>query len=296
MSRRVVSSISRISNEAALLSLDQLDHQIDVGRVDLELKGLVETLNGTYQQLAAAFKRQRQFTADASHELRTPLTIILGNLELALLNDQLDSADRESLEAAQRAAKRMRSLMEHLLMLARADARKLVLQKEKCDLSMLLKECYELLEPLGREKNLKWHVDLKPTFVEGDAKLLSQVMINLLSNAIGYNQQDGEIFMAVDADQEMARIKIRDTGVGIAEESLPHLFERFFRQDAARGPSLESNKLPGSQGLGLAIAQGIIVAHGGEISVTSQLGKGSEFMVKLPAILVAPLDVQVEGA
>jgi signal transduction histidine kinase len=121
-------------------------------------------------------------------------------------------------------------------------------------------------------------------------------MINLLSNAIGYNQQDGEIFMAVDADQEMARIKIRDTGVGIAEESLPHLFERFFRQDAARGPSLESNKLPGSQGLGLAIAQGIIVAHGGEISVTSQLGKGSEFMVKLPAILVAPLDVQVEGA
>jgi len=296
MSRRVVSSISRISSEASLLSLDQLDHQIDVGRVDLELKGLVETLNRTYKQLAGAFKRQRQFTADASHELRTPLTIILGNLELALLNDQLDSADRESLEAAQRAAKRMRSLMEHLLMLARADARKLVLQKERCDLGTLLEECYELLEPLGCEKNLKWHLELKPTFVEGDAKLLGQVMINLISNAIVYNQQDGEIFISVDADQEMAWIKIRDTGVGIPEESLPYLFERFFRQDAARGPGQELNKLPSSQGLGLAIAQGIVAAHGGEITVTSQLGKGSEFVVKLPALLVASLDVQIEGA
>jgi two-component system, OmpR family, sensor kinase len=282
ISRKVVSSLKRISQEASQLSLDKLDHQIDVGKADVELKGLVETLNNTYQQLAEAFQRQRQFTADASHELRTPLTIILGNLELALLNEKLDVADRESLDAAQRAAKRMKSLMEHLLMLARADARKLALQKERCDLAALVEECYELLEPLGRDKNLTWHIDLNSCFVDGDAKLLSQVMINLLSNAIHYNRTNGEIFASVHADGAMNVIKVRDTGVGIAEGSLPHLFERFFRQDAARSNSRDS-KLPSSQGLGLAIIKSIVAAHGGEVTVTSQVDVGTEFTVTLTA-------------
>jgi two-component system OmpR family sensor kinase len=282
ISRKVVSSLKRISQEASQLSLDKLDHQIDVGKADVELKGLVETLNNTYQQLAEAFQRQRQFTADASHELRTPLTIILGNLELALLNEKLDVADRESLDAAQRAAKRMKSLMEHLLMLARADARKLALQKERCDLAALVEECYELLEPLGRDKNLTWHMDLNSCFVDGDAKLLSQVMINLLSNAIHYNRSNGEIFVSVHADGAMNVIKVRDTGVGIEEESLAHLFERFFRQDAARSISRD-NKLPSSQGLGLAITKSIVVAHGGEVTVTSQVDVGTEFTVTLTA-------------
>lgn len=282
MSRKVVSSVNRISQEAAQLSLDKLDHQIDVGKVDTELTGLVETLNRTYQQLAAAFQRQRQFTADASHELRTPLTIILGNLELALLNESLDSADRESLEAAQRAAKRMKSLMEHLLMMARADAQKLVLQKERTDLAALVEECHELLEPLGRDKNLIWHMDLRSCFVEGDAKLLSQVMINLLSNAIHYNRTHGEIFVSVHADGAMNVVKVRDTGIGIAEGNLPHLFERFFREDAARSNSRDS-KLPSSQGLGLAITKSIVAAHGGEVTVASQLDVGTEFTVKLAA-------------
>jgi two-component system, OmpR family, sensor kinase len=282
ISRKVVSSLKRISQEASQLSLDKLDHQIDVGKADVELKGLVETLNNTYQQLAEAFQRQRQFTADASHELRTPLTIILGNLELALLNEKLDVADRESLDAAQRAAKRMKSLMEHLLMLARADARKLALQKERCDLAALVEECYELLEPLGRDKNLTWHMDLNSCFVDGDAKLLSQVMINLLGNAIHYNRSNGEIFVSVHADGAMNVIKVRDTGVGIEEESLAHLFERFFRQDAARSISRD-NKLPSSQGLGLAITKSIVAAHGGEVTVTSQVDVGTEFTVTLTA-------------
>lgn len=282
ISRSVVSSLTRISQEASQLSLDKLDHQIDVGKADVELLGLVETLNDTYQQLASAFQRQRQFTADASHELRTPLTIILGNIELTLLNEKFDAADRESLEAAHRAAKRMKSLMEHLLMLARADARKLVLQRERCDLAPLIAECYELLEPLGREKNLAWHMDLKSCFVDGDGKLLSQVMINLLSNAIHYNRTHGEIFVSVHPDGAMNVIKVRDTGIGIAEESLPHLFERFFRQDAARSNSVDS-KMPSSQGLGLAITKSIIAAHGGEVAVTSQLEVGTEFTVTLAA-------------
>jgi len=283
MSKKVVASINRISTEASQLSLDNLDHRIDVGNTDVELKGLVETLNSTYQQLAEAFQRQRQFTADASHELRTPLTIILGNLELALLNQTLGEHDKESLEAAQRAAKRMKNLMEHLLMLARADAKKLSLHTERCDLAALVEECYELLEPLGHNKKLTWKLDLQPCFVEGDAKLLSQVMINLISNAIQYNRPEGEVYLSVHADGSMNVIKVRDTGIGIDAGAIPHLFERFYRQDAARTNQSESSKLPGSQGLGLAIAKSIVVAHGGQVSVASQLGSGTEFTVRLAA-------------
>lgn len=284
MSKKVVASINRISNEASLLSLEKLDHQIEVGNVDVELKGLVATLNGTYQQLAVAFQRQRQFTADASHELRTPLTIILGNLELALLNQNLDEHDRESLEAAQRAAKRMKNLMEHLLMLARADSKKLSLQKERCDLATLVEECYELLEPLGRDKNLKWNLALDTCYVEGDTKLLSQVIINLISNAIHYNRRDGEIHLSVHADGAMKVVKVRDTGMGIQADAIPHLFERFFRQDAARSNTTETSKLPGSQGLGLAITKSIVAAHGGEITVSSQTDQGTEFTVTLAGV------------
>ena len=182
----------------------------------------------------------------------------------------------------QKTKKRMKSLMEHLLMLARADARKLVLQRERCDLAPLIEECCELLEPLGREKNLAWHMDLESCFVDGDAKLLSQVLLNLLSNAIHYNRANGEIFVSVHPDGAMNVVKVRDTGIGIAEESLPNLFERFFRQDTARSSSGDS-KMPSSQGLGLAITKSIIAAHGGDVAVTSQLEVGTEFMVTLAA-------------
>ena len=283
ISARVVQSLQRISNEAAMLSLDKLDHRIDVGQADLELKGLIDTLNQTYQHLADAFERQRRFTSDASHELRTPLTIILGNLELALLNESLESGDRESLEAAQRAAKRMKNLMEHLLMLARADAGKLTIQNDQCDLATMIEECRQLLAPLAQEKNIRWQLDLNAAHVVGDAKLLNQVFINLISNAIHYNRCDGEIHLSVHADGEMVVVHVRDTGIGIAAEVLPHIFERFYRQDTSRSTQSTNSRLPASHGLGLAITESIVKAHGGEIHATSELGVGSEFVVRIPS-------------
>jgi heavy metal sensor kinase len=276
LSYRSLRSLRVMSAAAAGISARNLSERIDTQKVDQELLDLAETLNSAFGRLEQAFERQTQFTADASHELRTPLTVLLGNLELAVRSPGLADGTRESLEASLRAARRMRGLVDSLLTLARADSGVLELDYQTFDLGDTVEECIQLLEPLARNKNLQLFREIQPVEIHGDPRLLAQITINLLTNAIQYNREGGEVHVTLAAGDGRARLVIADTGVGIALEDQRHLFERFYRVDKAR------SRGAGGTGLGLSITRSLVAAHGGAIELTSVEGQGTTVRVDLP--------------
>jgi heavy metal sensor kinase len=277
LARHVVQPLEEMSATAASISAANLSERIDPTTFDCELQGLAGTLNETFARLEAAFERQSRFTADASHELRTPLAVLTSHLEYALSRKSLDADQRESLEACQRACRRMKSLVDALLLLARADAGGLAAVRQSCDLASIVEECVDMLRPLAAEKRVEvvLHADDACEF-DGDPALAAQLAMNLVGNAIHYNRPDGRVTVSVHSEDADALLVVEDTGPGIPLEDQPHLFERFYRVDQSR------SREDGGNGLGLSIAKSIVDAHGGKISFTSQPGEGSRFEVRLP--------------
>jgi two-component system, OmpR family, sensor kinase len=271
LSYRSLRSLRVMSAAAAGISERNLSERIDTHKVDQELLDLAETLNSAFGRLEQAFARQMRFTADASHELRTPLTVLLGNLELAVRQPGLADDTRQSLEASLRAARRMRGLVDNLLTLARADSGVLEIDRQSFDLGDTVEECAQLLEPLARNKNVKILRDIQPLETQGDPRLLAQVVINLITNAIQYNRDGGNVTISLAIKGDFVELIVADTGLGIADEDQRHLFERFYRVDKA-----------GGTGLGLSITRSLITAHGGSIELESVEGQGTTVRVHLP--------------
>jgi heavy metal sensor kinase len=276
LSGRAVRPIQSMSATAATISVANLSQRIDTARIDDELGELGEILNAMLDRLENAFQQQVRFTADASHELRTPLTIILSHAELALSRQRTPEEYRGALEATLRSARRMKSLIEELLALARSDAGGLNTPRERVDLKCIVEEAAALVEPLAKGREVRLIVKTTPVEVAGDAIQLSQVVTNLLTNAVLYNRPSGEVTISTSQTDNAGEITVADTGLGIPQNDLPHVFERFYRVDKAR-----SSERAGS-GLGLAICQSIVEAHGGTIRVKSQVNVGSTFVVTLP--------------
>ncbi len=276
ISRRVVRPIARISRTAAAISADNLSQRIDVTGMESELRGLAQTINGAFARIEAAFEQQVRFTADASHELRTPLSILSSNAELALRKDRTAEEYRSFLQTCYQTSKRMQSLVETLLTLARYDSRAIVLEKRPASLRRLVDDCLELVAPLGAEKQLRFRVDAPDCQVCVDSVRLSQVLVNLLVNAIAYNYEAGEVALSARCSAGELTFCIEDTGRGIPTDEQGHVFERFYRVDKAR------SRATGGYGLGLAICKSIIEAHGGEITLASEPGKGTTFLIRLP--------------
>lgn len=274
---RAVRPIDAITETARAISATDLARRIDVAETRSELGALAATLNETFARLEAAFARQVRFTADASHELRTPLSVIHSHLELALAKDRTGDEYRRTIETALRASKRMRSLIEALLVLARADAGGLELKRQTFDLGEVVNDCAAMLTPLAADRHVSIVTDLRAAFVSADRTRVSQVVTNLLNNAIAYNREGGRVEVALAAHGGDAALIVADTGVGIPAADLPRLFERFYRADRSR------NRDTGGTGLGLAICKTIVETHGGSISVTSREGAGTTFTVRLPA-------------
>jgi signal transduction histidine kinase len=181
-----------------------------------------------------------------------------------------------------RAAKRMRTLVDSLLVLARADAGRLELKRERFDLAESVEECREMLAPLAEQR----HVELSavtdgPAQVVADRTRVTQVITNLLNNAIHYNHDGGRVRVSVGREDGFAVLTVADTGVGIADDEQSGVFARFFRADKAR------TREAGGSGLGLAICKSIIDAHGGDVRFVSRVGEGTTFTVRLPAAAVA---------
>jgi len=209
--------------------------------------------------------------------LRTPVSVMLTQTQTALTRERDAASYKQTVEACQRAAQRMRKLIESLLALARFDAGQEVLNRLRFDFSKTVGEGVELVKPLADERGVKIAVETAPLEISGDAERLSQVVMNLLTNAIQYNKPDGEVRVKLESQNSLAVLTIADTGQGIAAEHLPRVFGRFFRADPSRTGA-------GNAGLGLAISKAIVEAHGGTIELASAAGAGTTFIVRLPTI------------
>lgn len=274
---RAIRPIQQISAAAEKIAFGNLHERINVSETDSELGQLAKILNATFDRVQAAFDRQAQFTADASHELRTPISVVLAQTESTLARERPAAEYREALEACRRAARRLHQLAESLLELSRLDNEEQNGNRSLCRLDHVASDAVELLRPIADAHRINLETDLQPAHCVGNQEQLGQVVTNLLTNAIHYNRPTGKIRVVVTPEPGVATFTVSDTGTGIPEEDLPHIFERFFRADKSR------SRANGRSGLGLAIASSIVSAHGGRIFATSRLSQGSTFTVRLPA-------------
>jgi heavy metal sensor kinase len=268
--------VNQISQTARQIGAGDLEKRIEVSDKG-EIGQLATTLNKMFDQLQAAFLREKRFTSDASHELRTPLAIIQAEATLALEKNRSRDEYKKALGVITQEAGHMSRLINGLLFLARSEAGKEKLDLKLTRLGDFIEELVSDVSVLARRKKLSM-VFNKPAnpVVRADETRLRQLFLNILENAIRYTPPKGTISISVAVKDNQAATSISDTGAGIPQEALNHLFEPFFRVDEGRSSD------DGGAGLGLAIGKRIAEAHGGRIEVESQAGKGSKFSVFLP--------------
>ncbi|HYO29649.1 MAG TPA: HAMP domain-containing sensor histidine kinase [Thermomicrobiales bacterium] len=286
---RALRPVDRITAAAAAVAVGEgtavsLGRRLDVPPTGDELARLAATFNAMLDRLQAAFLAQRRFVADASHELRTPLAAIRGNTDV--LARQVvtlpDHPVRHDLLAAaedmQRESRRMGRLLDDLLFLARSDADAAEgaarLECVPVRLDEVAAEAFRTANGLANGQDVR--LETVPVIVRGDRDKLVQVALALLDNALRHTAPGDPIVVVVRSSDGWAELEVRDAGTGIASHHVPHIFDRFFRADIDRG------RRSGGAGLGLAIAQAIAAAHGGDITVQSVLGQGSTFRLRLP--------------
>ena len=271
--------IKKLTSTARRIEAGDLHERVPVPPAKDELQTLALTFNEMIERLEKAFARQRRFVIDASHELRTPVAAIRSMTDVALARSTPVDAEvyQDILRDVNTEAERLGHLISDLLVLARTDENKIPLEREAIQLDLLTVDVAATMELLAAERDiiLELHVD-KPAPVIGDEVRLIQVLMNLIDNAINYTHPGGRVIVNVDVQDKSVWLTVSDTGIGIAEEHLEHIFERFYRVDPSR------SRATGSTGLGLSIVDWIVRAHGGTISVESQVGQGTAFTVKLP--------------
>jgi len=278
LSKRAIRPIEDISEAAERVSASNLSERVPIDENKSELGRLARVLNGTFERLEAGFQEQRRFVADASHELRTPVSVILAQTETSLVRERSAEEYREVVEACHRAARRMKGLVSSLLTLARSDSGELALERQTCDLKSITEDVAVMVTPLAKERGVQVELNLEDVAVHADPEAMSQVLANLLTNAISYNESGGHVAVELRPVDERVVLTIQDTGVGIPEEHRDQIFKRFYRVEEER-----SRKVGGS-GLGLAISRQIIEAHAGTIGFESEVGVGTTFTVSLPQV------------
>lgn len=280
ISGRSFRPVDLIINEVEAISDGRSLHRrlaVDAGSD--ELARLTATLNEMLARLETSFGGLRRFTADASHELKTPLAVLRADVERAMSAPPQSTEQLVALEEGLQETRRMSDLVDSLLTLARADEGRYDILREPVELSPVVREVYESAVILGEDAGLTVSLPvLEPATVLGDATRLHQLFMNLVMNAVKYTPRGGRIDISLSHRLDGVSFNVRDTGIGISASDLPHVFDRFWRADQARSRGGER----GGFGLGLAISQWIAQAHGGSITVTSRLGRGSVFTVHLP--------------
>ncbi|MCJ7828283.1 MAG: HAMP domain-containing histidine kinase [Dehalococcoidia bacterium] len=277
LARSVYVPIRRVTNAAEEIARGNYEQQVPVAGPK-EVKGLATSFNQMSKQVKHSQQMLRDFVADVSHELRSPLTSIKGFAQAMV--DGTAKGKEAQLKAAtviEDESKRMMRLVEELLEFSRLESGQITMVKEPVDLKELLHQCYEIFLMHAEEKGVKLKKDIEPLPpIIGDIDRLEQVFSNLLDNALKHTPSGGDInIIARHPNPNFAEISITDTGPGIPAEQMRHVFERFYRADPSAGKA--------GAGLGLAIARQIVLAHRGDIMAKSILGKGTEFVVRLPA-------------
>ncbi len=288
LSGRALKPVQDVTAAALMISIENLSGRLPVPATGDEIAHLARVLNSMLERLDSAVKTLSQFAGDASHELRTPLAVIRTTAELALRRGRSPESYRESLEAVVSEAERMTQLVEDLLALARSDTAVAGMPKLPVDLRDILGDVYSEMAGLADERNIEIELTLgeQPAVVAGNRPALHRLFVLLLDNALKYSFSGGRVLVSLEHLREATDhaplvggqpvagqlvVSIRDFGTGIPDADLPHIFERFYRADQARGG--------GGHGLGLPLAETIARAHGAVIEVASRQGQGSTFRV-----------------
>jgi two-component system, OmpR family, sensor kinase len=279
LASQAIGPITRLSRAMREIGSERLDLRLEGAQRHDEIGELTRSFNDLLARLQEAFARERQFISDASHELKTPLTSINSNAQLLLRwGDRDQTILRESLETIQHESAALADMVNGMLMLAKAD-RGDGIPIEPVSLSIVAQEAVRGAAPRAADKHLTLDLDApSPSpIVEGDANLLRQLVSNLVDNAIKFTSQGG-VSVRIGEDANDAWIEVADTGPGVPDEELAHIFERFYRADKAR-----SREVPGT-GLGLAIVRSIARVHGGEIVARRASSGGALFVARFPKI------------
>ncbi len=277
LAKKSFAKVNQIIETAKRISADRLYDRIPEHTVPDEIGNLTATFNAMIARLDNSFEQMKQFSADASHELRTPLTVMRTQLENALDNKTNITQQREIAAHCLDECIHMSNIVESLLLLAKADAGQQLIKMAPCDLKAIVRQIYEECVILASQKSITVTLkNLDEAAVSGDIQRIRQMLLNLIDNAIKYSNVNGKIYLSLEKKGGEAVITVADNGIGIAENEIPRIFDRFYRVDRARSRSM------GGAGLGLAITQWIVHSHQGTISVKSEPGNGSVFSVFLP--------------
>jgi heavy metal sensor kinase len=270
---RALSPMVQIKSLAEEIRHGRLDRRIDVGVKGKEVDDLVRIFNEMVDSIQHSMEAQKRFTSDVSHEIRSPLTSLRGSIEVSLRKQRSTEEYEELLRNNLSDIIRLSRIAEDLLFLAKADNNILEIKKNRFDVNQMLKNIIERLKYDGLSIVEKYEEDLE---LYGDSGILEQAFTNLINNAIKYTPRGGTVTIMTEKGSDFVKVTIRDSGIGIPEDEIPYIFERFYRVDKER-----SRKMGGT-GLGLAITQWIVHAHRGQILVKSKPGSGSDFIVVLP--------------
>ncbi|CAN5265016.1 hypothetical protein BH23BAC3_BH23BAC3_11600 [soil metagenome] len=252
----------------------QLNRKDEFGTLAKSLNQMAERLRADNEMLKSLYDKQRQFFADITHEVRNPLHTISGSLEMLQLKNLSEDKKARYLETASRQTERINRLFKDLMTLQRVDSDTYFIEKKPFDIQLVLKAVEEIYKSRAEEKDLDLHIDKKPVTVYADPSKIEQVLENLVSNAIKYTNK-GFVKVSLKESEDHLKIEIADSGIGISENHLARLFDRFYRTDKAR------SRDKGGTGLGLSVVKSILTAHGSTIQVDSQTGKGSRFWFKI---------------
>jgi len=293
LANKALKPVDRVTQTARMITSQNLNQRIQTLKVKDEISRLIDTFNEMISRLDQSFRQIKQFTTDASHELKTPLTILKGEVEVALRKKRPLHEYEQILESNLEEIDRMSKIVEDLLLLSKADIGEIRLNREDIHLTRFISGLTEQMKILAQPKNIRIEISnhQNEIHVFGDTLRMRELFINLIENGIKYTEAGGSILITLTKETDgslspltpkekkaatFAKITVADTGIGIAKDDQEKIFNRFFRVDKAR------SREQGGSGLGLSICKWIVEAHQGEITVESEPGKGSSFIVRLP--------------
>ncbi len=275
VSGRALKPVRRLNHSIHQLTAQGLDHRITLGGEDSEFAELIRGFNAMLERLEKSFKQASRFTADASHELRTPLTILQGQIEQAMTQVEAGSSMQTTLSTILDEVRRLSSISRKLLLLSQADAGRLRLQRTHVNFSAELEGLVEDTKMMAADLDISSEI-APEIYIEADVDLLRQILVNLISNAIKYNIENGWVRVIVTQSADKVYVHVRNASNGIPMEAREKLFERFYRVDSAH-----NRKVDGA-GLGLSLAREIAGAHGGEINLTCSEQHEVEVVLSMP--------------
>ncbi len=275
ISKKTLMPICQIISSAGVIAKGDLSERIPVAASRDEVGELIETINNMLASVESSFLREKRFTSDASHELRTPVSIVMAYAESLLADNKLTAEDAQAVTTILAESRRMQHIIAQLLTITRGQEGRYPVFMEEFPLGDIVEHIGEQFSDQLHEQDMKFEQDIpKGMAIKGDLSLISQMLLNLVENGIKYGKPGGCIRIAAKTAENKAYITVSDNGLGIPPDSLPHIFERFYRADPARDRS--------GTGLGLSIVQWIVQAHNGDIQVESKVGQGTLFTIQIP--------------